>query len=100
MDSVKVAGWIAVGVSLVLIARVLLIDNPEAIIIVAPALIGGVAVVAWPRRRPILVVALVLIAATAGYSLIGWIGFLYLPSLVLIVRGLVRPRRVTADQRG
>jgi hypothetical protein len=96
MDSVKIAGWIAIGVSLVLVARVLMIDNREAIIIVAPALIGGVAVVAWPSRRSSLVVALVLIGATAVYSLIGWIGFLYLPSLVLIVRGMVRPRRVPA----
>jgi hypothetical protein len=100
MDSVKIAGWIAIGVSLVLVARVLMIGNPEAIIIIAPALIGGVAVVAWPGRRSTLVVALVLIGATAVYSLIGWIGFLYLPSLVLVVRGVVRPRRVAADQRG
>ena len=100
MDSVKIAGWIAVGVSLVLVARVLLIDNPEAIIIIAPALIDGVAVAAWPWRRSTLVVALVLIGATAVYSLIGWIGFLYLPSLILIVRGVVHPRQVPAGQRG
>ena len=100
MDSVKIAGWIAVGVSLVLVARVLLIDNPETIIIVAPALTGGVAVVVWPRRRSTLIVALVSIGATAVYTLIGWVGFLYLPSLVLIVRAVVRPRRVPADLRG
>jgi hypothetical protein len=100
MDSVKIAGWIAVGVSLVLVARVLLIDNPEAIIIVVPSLLGGVAVVAWPWLRSTQVVALVLIGATAVYSLIGWIGFLYLPSLVLIARGVVRPRRVPAYLRG
>ena len=100
MDSVKIAGWIAVGVSLALVARVLVIENPEAIIIVAPALIGGVAVVAWPWRRSTLVVAFVLIGATALYSLIGWIGLLYVPSLVLIVRGVVRPRRVPADLLG
>jgi hypothetical protein len=99
MYAVKIAGWIAVGVSLVLVARVLLIDNPEAIIIIAPALIGGVAVVAWPWRRSTLVAALVLIGATAAYSLIGWIGFLYLPSLVLILPGVVRPRRVPNGQR-
>ena len=90
MYSVRIAGWITVGISLVLVARVLLIDNPEAIII-APALIGGVAVVAWPWKRSTLVVALVLIGATAVYLLIGWIGFLYLSSLVLIVRGVVHP---------
>lgn len=100
MDSVKIAGWIAVGVSLLLVTRVLLIGNPEAIIIVAPAFIGSVVVVAWPWRRSTLVVALVLIGATAVYSLIGWIGFLYLPSLFLIVRGVVRPRRAAADLRG
>ena len=100
MDSEKIAGWIAIGVSLVLVARVLMIGNPEAIIIIAPALIGGVAIVAWPWRRSTLVVALVLIGATAVYSLIGWIGFLYLPSLVLILRGLFRPRRLPAGQRG
>jgi hypothetical protein len=100
MYSVRIAGWITVGISLVLVARVLLIDNPEAIIIIAPALIGGVAVVAWPWRRSTLLVALVMIGATAVYSLIGWIGFLYLPSLVLIVRGVVRPRRTPADLRG
>jgi hypothetical protein len=98
MDSVKIAGWIAVGVSLVLVAGVLLINNPEAIIIVAPAIIGGVAVVAWPSKRSTLVVALVLIGATAIYSLIGWIGLLYLPSLILILRGVARPRRVSAGQ--
>jgi hypothetical protein len=100
MDSVKIADWIAVGVSLVLVARVLQIDNPEAIIIIAPALIGGVAVVAWPWRRSTLLVALVMIGATAVYALIGWIGFLYVPSLVLIVRGVVRPPRAPADLRG
>jgi len=50
MDSVKIGGWIAVGVSLALVARVLLIDNPEATIIVAPAS-GCAVVVAWPRRQ-------------------------------------------------
>ena len=90
MYSVRIAGWITVGISLVPVARVLLIDNPEAIII-APALIGRVAVVAWPWKRSTLVVALVLIGATAVYLLIGSIGFLYLSSLVLIVRGVVHP---------
>jgi hypothetical protein len=67
MYSGRIAGWITVGISLMLVARVLLIDNPEAIIIIAPALIGGVAVVAWPWKRSTLVVALVLIGATAVF---------------------------------
>lgn len=35
------SGCIAVGLSIALVARVLLIDNAEAILVVAPALIGG-----------------------------------------------------------
>src|SRR5512132_1503972 len=86
-------GWIAIGLSLALVARVFLINNQEAIIVVAPALIGGIAVVTWPRRRWVLIASLGLVGATATYSLIGGIGLLYLPSLVLIVRGALRPQR-------
>jgi hypothetical protein len=92
MGFVKAAGWVAVGLSIALVARVLLIDNAEAILIVAPALIGGLAVVTWPRSRWVLVAAVLLIAATAIYSLIGGIGLLYIPSLVLIARGILRPQ--------
>jgi predicted branched-subunit amino acid permease len=98
MGFVKAGGWIAIGLSLALVARVLLINNPEAIIVVAPAVIGGIAVVSWPRRRWVLIAALVLVGATATYSLVGGIGLLYIPSLVLIVRGALRPRRTVHSQ--
>jgi hypothetical protein len=92
MTLVKAGGWIAVGLSIALVVRVLLIDNAEAILVVAPALIGGLAVVMWPGSRTVLIAAALLIAATAIYSLIGGISLLYVPSLVLIVRGSVRPQ--------
>jgi hypothetical protein len=92
MGIVKAGGWIAVGLSIALVARVLLIDNAEAILVVAPALIGGLAVVTWPGTRWVLIAAALLIGAIAIYSLIGGIGLLYLPSLVLIVRDTLRPQ--------
>jgi hypothetical protein len=98
MGLVRAGGWISIGLSLALVVRVLLIDNPEAIIVVAPALIGGTAVVRWPHRRWVLVAAVVLVGATATYSLIGGIGLLYLPSLVLIVRGALRSQRTVYSQ--
>ena len=70
MGFVKAGGWIAIGLSLALVAHVILINNPEAIIVIAPALVGGIAVVSWPRRRWVLIAALVLVGATATYSLI------------------------------
>jgi hypothetical protein len=97
MGLVRAGGWIAIGLSLALVIRVLLIHNPEAIT-VAPALIGGTAVVSWPHRRWVLVAAVVLVGATATYSLIGGIGLLYLPSLVLIARGAIRPQRTVYGQ--
>jgi hypothetical protein len=98
MIYVRVGGWIAVGLSLALLARVIVIDNPEAILVVAPALIGGLVVVSWPGSRWSLITGAVLIGATAIYSLIGGVGLLYVPSLVLIVRGILRPQRMVRTQ--
>jgi hypothetical protein len=98
MGFVRTAGWITVGLSVALLARILLINNPEAILIVAPALVGGLAVIRWPGSRPVLLVGTLLIGATATYSLIGGVGLLYVPSLVLIVRGILRPRRMVRTQ--
>jgi hypothetical protein len=98
MGSVRAGGWIAIGLSLALVVRVVLINNPEAITVIAPAMIGGIAVVRWPPKRWVLIAALVLIGATATYSLFGGIGLLYIPSFVLIVGGALRPRRTAHSQ--
>jgi hypothetical protein len=86
----KVGGWIALVLSVALVVRVVAIDNLEALVIVAPALIGAVMCIAWPLRRFVLGAAVVLIGITATLSLIGGIGFLYIPSIFLILRGVVR----------
>lgn len=80
----KVAAWIALALSIALVLRVIAIDNAEAIVIVAPALVGALLVLAWSQMPAVLLTALVLIGVTATLSLIGWMGLLYVPSMILI----------------
>ena len=86
----KVGAWIALALSVALVLRVLAIDNTEAIVIVAPALVGALLALAWSQMRAVLLMALVLIGLTATLSLIGWIGLLYVPSMILIGLAAVR----------
>lgn len=86
----KVGAWIALALSVGLVLRVTAIDNAEAIVIVAPALIGALLALAWSHMRAVLLTALVLIGVTASLSLIGWIGLLYVPSMILIGLAAVR----------
>jgi hypothetical protein len=53
-------------------------------------LIGELLVLAWSQMRAVLLTALVLIGVTATLSLIGWIGLLYVPSIILIGLAAVR----------
>ena len=80
----KVGAWIALALSIALVLRVISIDNAEAIVIVAPALVGALLAIAWSHMRGVMLTALVLIGVTATLSLIGWIGLLYVPSMILI----------------
>jgi hypothetical protein len=50
MRLAKLGGWLAVVLSLALVARVIATDNAVAIVIVTPALIGGLVAVAGPRN--------------------------------------------------
>lgn len=90
MGSAKVGGWIALVLTLALVARVVAIHNLAALVILVPALGGGLIGVAWPQRRPVLAAAVVLIAITAALSLIGGVGLLYAPSLILMGRSAIR----------
>ena len=67
-QTVRTVGWITVGISLVLVARVLLIDNPEAIIIIVW---HSSAVLRSSLGQAVELQCLVLIGATAVYLLIG-----------------------------
>jgi hypothetical protein len=93
----KVGGWLALALSSALVVRVVAIDNPEALVIVAPALVGSLLAVIWPGVRGVSWTAVVLIGVTAVFSLIGWVGLLFVPSLVLLgstAVGLLRTRSV------
>lgn len=93
----KVGGWLGLALSSALVVRVVAIDNPEALVIVAPALVGSLVAVIWPGVRGALLTAVVLIGVTAVFSLIGWVGLLFIPSLVLLgsaAVGLSRTRSV------
>jgi hypothetical protein len=80
----KVGAWIALAPSIALVIRVIAIDNPEALVIVAPAFVGALLALGWSQTRVVLLTALVLIGVTTTLSLIGWIGLLYVPSILLI----------------
>lgn len=81
----RIASLLALAISAALVIRVIAIDNPEALVILAPAVAGGTLGLARPRSRVALLIAAALVFATAGVSLIGYVGFLYLPSFVLLV---------------
>lgn len=89
----KVGAWIALALSIALVVRVIAIDNPEALVIVAPALVGALLALGWSQMRMVLLTALVLIGVTATFLLIGWIGLLYVPSMILIGLAAVRTSR-------
>ena len=79
-----IGGWLALGVSAVLVVRIIAIGKPGVFVILAPAILGGALAVRWPRSRAALMSAIPLIAATTVVSLIGYVGLLYTPSLVLL----------------
>ena len=89
----KVGAWIALALSIALVIRVIAIDNPEALVIVAPAFVGALLELGWSQTRAVLLTALVLIGVTTTLSLIGWIGLLYVPSIILIGFAAVRTPR-------
>lgn len=94
----KIGAWIALALSIALVVRVIAIGNPEALVIVAPALVGALLAIAWSQMRVALLTALVLIGVTATFSLIGWIGLLFVPSMVLIGLSAFRVSRTRTLQ--
>lgn len=94
----KVGAWIALTLSVALVIHVIAIANPEALVIVAPAFVGALLAFGWSRTRAVLLTALVLIGMTTTLSLIGWIGLLYVPSMILIGFAAVRTPRTRTHQ--
>ncbi len=76
----------------ILIVRVIAIDNAGAIVIVLPAFAGGLLAI-WRPGRAVLIASALLTSLTAVVSLIGGVGLLYVPSIVLFIWGAVSSRR-------
>lgn len=86
----RIASLLSLTISTALVIRVIAIDNPEALVILAPAIAGGTLGLTRPRSRLALLVAALLVFATAVVSLFGLVGFLYVPSIALFVAAAVR----------
>src|SRR5215217_8261602 len=95
----QIGAWIALALTIALVVRVIAIGNPEALVIIAPALLGAVLALAWARMRVALLTAFVLIGITATLSLIGGVGLLFVPSMILIALSAVRISRTRPSTR-
>jgi hypothetical protein len=76
----------------ILIVRVIAIDNAGAVVVLVPAFAGGLLAI-WRPGRAVLFASALLTSLTAVVSLIGGVGFLYVPSIVLFVWGAVSSTR-------
>jgi hypothetical protein len=97
---VLVAGGIAALVSAGLLIRILSIGKPEVIVILLPAMVGSFLALWRPDHRGFVASAAGLIALTAVVSLIGWVGLLYLPSVVLLLWCVASSRTSRAAAAG
>jgi hypothetical protein len=75
------------------------IYNAVALVILIPAVAGGLIALWRPAARFALVVAAVLVAATMAVSLIGYWGLLFLPSVVLLLVAANRPSSAETEVR-
>lgn len=82
----RVAAMLSLGLTAVLVVRIIAIGKPGVFIILFPALAGALLAL-WKRGRATLVVSAVLTALTAVVILIGGVGLLYLPSVVMFAWG-------------
>jgi O-antigen ligase len=84
----RVAAMLSLGLTAVLVVRIIAIGKPGVFIILFPALAGALLAL-WRRGRATLVVSAVLTALTAVVLLIGGVGLLYLPPIVMFAWGAV-----------
>jgi hypothetical protein len=97
-----VAAAISIAASTALVVPVIAIDKAIVTLILAPAIVGSVPAMWRPEHRGVLALAVVLIALTAVVSLIGGVGLLYLPSIVLLIWCIVptsAPRGTSSNAR-
>jgi len=93
----RLAAVLSLALSAVLVVRIIAIGKPRVFVILLPALAGALLAI-WRRGRAVLIASALLNAATASVLLIGGIGLLYVPSIVMFVWGAIlseRPDRRT-----
>lgn len=76
----------------ILVVRIIAIDKPGVFVILFPALTGALLAI-WKHGRAVLIASALLTSLTAMVSLIGGVGLLYLPSIVLFIWGAVSSER-------
>jgi hypothetical protein len=86
----RLGARITLGLVVVLVVRIVAIDNLPALVILAPATTGVVVAFTWPRGRIAGLVAAILISGTAVFGLIGGWGYLFVPSIVLLILASTR----------
>ncbi len=92
--SAWVGAVMALGVSGILLVRILAIGKPGVVVILMPAIAGGALALRRSSSRIAAGVAAGLVSATAAVLLIGWVGVAYVPSIALFVAAAVRRERV------
>jgi hypothetical protein len=83
-----VAAVLSLALTGVLVARIIAIDKPGVFVILVPALAGALLAL-WKRGRAVLLASAMLTSLTAVVSLIGGVGLLYLPTIVMFTWGAV-----------
>ena len=76
----------------VLVVRIIAIDKPGVFVILFPALTGALLAI-WRRGGAVLIASALLTALTVVMSLIGGVGLLYVPSIVMFIWGAVSSER-------
>jgi hypothetical protein len=94
-----VAAVLSLALGGVLIVRIIAIDKPGVFVILVPALAGALLAL-WKSGRAVLIASAMLTSLTTVVSLIGGVGLLYLPTIVMFIWGAVvagwRSERVSA----
>jgi hypothetical protein len=94
-----VAAVLSLALTGVLIVRIIAIDKPGVFVILVPALAGALLAL-WKSGRAVLIASATLTSLTAVVSLIGGVGLLYIPTIVMFIWEAVvagrRSERVSA----
>ena len=93
---VRVAAVLSLSLTALLVARIIAIGKPGVFAILIPALTGALIAI-WRRGRVVLIASALLTAATASVLLIGGIGLLYVPSIVLFIWGAISSSQLVRE---